>query len=854
MTETAPQTLPLDVALQQAIAHHEAGRLEEAEQLYRAILQAQPNQPDANHNLGVLAGQVGRHVDGLPHLKAALENIPTEGQYWLSYAEALLAAGHAEEALNIIQTAIQRGLDAPEAQALRQKIKAVTALNVPVESNVPTPEELKYLIELFNAGNYAKLEEQACSLTERFPNSGVSWKILGACLHKQGKKSLPALQKAAELLPDDAEAQNNLGAALRSNGQLDKAAACSRRALEINPDFAEAHNNLGIALQALGQINSAVESYYRALEIKSDYVEAQNNLGIALEDLAKRKRAEAEAAVTQLVNGYVEKDTSLSVSEPIFYNRLWLIVACLVVYVRFLNNPAVFDDLGLIGNKAMLSAYGNSLFFDFTLRWFSYVTFGWVDRFLGANIVWHRAVNLTLHISVVLALYAFFKQLFQSVLLPVEEDAQHQTARFAFWGALIFAVHPVAVYGAGYLVERSIVMATIFAILALHAFAKGLSGYGRKWYFISVAWYFIAVFSKEHAVLLPLAMVAMIPLARRDYRALMRELVLPCLLLFGIALLMAMKTRGLLGTVYEPHAMAMLASAAKNEVQVITAANTHYLSILLQGYLFFKYVFMWLMPNVGWMSVDLQQKFPDALLQWPETVGFLFFAIYPCLAGLLLWRGGKRGLLGYALLFPWLMFLTEFYSVRIVEAFTLYRSYLWMMCLPLALPGILGKLDRKRENVVLAMVAVGLVLLSWNRLNTFTSDFKLWDDAVIKLSEEKTLGMYRAYMNRGLARRDQNMEKALEDMNKAIEINPKNPAPYNNRGALKGSMKRYLDAFEDCNHAVELDPSLAEAYVNRGMAQIGLGNKEKGLSDIAYAVNLQPNNERYRNFLIQHGQ
>ena len=73
MTTPVPQSLPLEVALRQAVAHHQAGRLSEAEELYRAILQAQPGQADANHNLGVLAAQVGQPAAGLPYLKAALD-------------------------------------------------------------------------------------------------------------------------------------------------------------------------------------------------------------------------------------------------------------------------------------------------------------------------------------------------------------------------------------------------------------------------------------------------------------------------------------------------------------------------------------------------------------------------------------------------------------------------------------------------------------------------------------------------------------------------------------------------------------------------------------------------------------
>ena len=127
MTAPVPRTLPLDVALRQAVAHHQAGRLSEAEELYRAILHAQPGQPDANHNLGVLAAQAGQHAAGLPYLKTALALDPSNGQYALSYAEALLVSGQAAEALSVLQAALQRGLNTPAAQALRQRVEAAVA-------------------------------------------------------------------------------------------------------------------------------------------------------------------------------------------------------------------------------------------------------------------------------------------------------------------------------------------------------------------------------------------------------------------------------------------------------------------------------------------------------------------------------------------------------------------------------------------------------------------------------------------------------------------------------------------------------------------------------------------------------
>ena len=52
--------LTIDQALQQGIAAHKEGRLQDAEQLYKIILQTQPAHPDANHNLGVITASAGK--------------------------------------------------------------------------------------------------------------------------------------------------------------------------------------------------------------------------------------------------------------------------------------------------------------------------------------------------------------------------------------------------------------------------------------------------------------------------------------------------------------------------------------------------------------------------------------------------------------------------------------------------------------------------------------------------------------------------------------------------------------------------------------------------------------------------
>ena len=92
--------LTIDQALQKAVEAHKAGKLQDAESLYQAILQAQPNHPDANHNLGVLAVSVNKSEAALPLFKTALEANPSQGQFWLSYVDTLIKKNQFDNSRN----------------------------------------------------------------------------------------------------------------------------------------------------------------------------------------------------------------------------------------------------------------------------------------------------------------------------------------------------------------------------------------------------------------------------------------------------------------------------------------------------------------------------------------------------------------------------------------------------------------------------------------------------------------------------------------------------------------------------------------------------------------------------------
>jgi tetratricopeptide (TPR) repeat protein len=153
--------------------------------------------------------------------------------------------------------------------------------------------EMRHLVQLLDLARYAEVEHRAAALLKSYPNFGFGWKVLGVALRMQGKRALPVLQRAADLLPNDADAHSNLGNALREQGQIDEAIASHRRALEINPRRPDTLGNLGNALQDLRRFEEAVASYQAALEIEPAFVEVHNNLGNALQNLGRFEDAVA---------------------------------------------------------------------------------------------------------------------------------------------------------------------------------------------------------------------------------------------------------------------------------------------------------------------------------------------------------------------------------------------------------------------------------------------------------------------------------------------------------------------------------------------------------------------------------
>ena len=500
----------------------------------------------------------------------------------------------------------------------------------------------------------------------------------------------------------------------------------------------------------------------------------------------------------------------------------------------------MFDDHGFF--DAAHPEYLQTVF-GFELRWLPYATFEWTRALVGDDMIWLRSGNLALHVASGFLLFLFLRRLFEIVVLAEGTAATHSSHRdrlslswLAFSGAILFVLHPAAVYGVAYLIQRTILMATLFALLAWSLFLEGLIRNKQRWLLASAAAYLLSALSKEHAIMVPAVSFALFFLVRKpDWPSLARAM--PIFLLYGLVgafIVFRIKSGNVLGNAYEPNGAVMLAALT------IDAEEVYPLSILTQCYLYFKYLFLWLVPDTSLMSVDMREDLAAGFWVWPETAGLAAFVLYPVVAGYLLFKRGKTGLLGFAMLGPWLLFATELSTVRIQESFVIYRSYLWMPCIAAGFPFVFQKLPARHAIAILATVTLVFIPLAWNRLTTFSDPVLLWSDALrLAMSTKNKAGVGRIYHNRGVAYLNKkHYQEAIRDFDVSIALLPKHSLIYNDRAVAYLETGRYLEALNDFDTAIWFDPGYYNPYLGRAQVFEALGNPDAARRDYARSCEL----------------
>jgi tetratricopeptide (TPR) repeat protein len=222
------------MGIDDAIRHHEAGHLGEAERLYRSMLDAEPHHADALHLLGVLLTQVGQYDGAVENIQAALDVNRDSALFQSSLAQVFFRTGKFVEAIQMLERVVARQ-----------------------------------------------------------PDSFQAFSDLGAALQESGAldRAIEAYRRSIELNPSLAIVHFNLGTALKQQGGSADAIACVEKAVAMDPTQAGYSATLaGYYLEA-NEPAAALRLCRVSLSVAPRNLTALTFLSIALYRLGDRESA-----------------------------------------------------------------------------------------------------------------------------------------------------------------------------------------------------------------------------------------------------------------------------------------------------------------------------------------------------------------------------------------------------------------------------------------------------------------------------------------------------------------------------------------------------------------------------------
>ena len=315
-----------------ALAYHQQGLLDRAEELYHQILNSDPQNFEVLHLLGVAASQAGNHPRALEYIGRAIARQPGNPNFHFNLGVSLEELGRIQEAADSYGRAgsldarhadallnrgncLQRLGDRVGAEEAYRRAIAARPIYAPAHSNLGNllqdmgrlDDALSshlHAVELdpaaaayhFNLANVLKeLNQFDAALTSYDralwlePHYVAAWGNKGGVLMDQGRfeEALFGYEQSVALRPQDAKAHSNRGNALVALRRFEEAIASFERAIEIDPGDPQSYMNLGNALIGAGRLDAAIDCLMRAVSIDPGYAEACSNLGSALKTVGR---------------------------------------------------------------------------------------------------------------------------------------------------------------------------------------------------------------------------------------------------------------------------------------------------------------------------------------------------------------------------------------------------------------------------------------------------------------------------------------------------------------------------------------------------------------------------------------
>lgn len=274
------------IKLEKAIAAHEADDLITASELYYEILQINPHDPDANHNLGLLTVQLGDYEGALLFLENAISINQDVHEYWVSLIDTLIKLNRYQDAKTSLAVAKQYGHNEQIFFQIEQflELQDVNASEVQNLVNDPPAAVSNSLLSYLKRGEAKKFSTKIKKLFKKYPYSPLLCE-LQALAFRAEKKNFEAIEcykQSLSMQPNAIECMISLAMLQIQTELFNDAIKTLKDGLRLDPQNSTILWNLGYVHKRLNLIREAIGYYEECILVDPKNADAYVNLGNAL--------------------------------------------------------------------------------------------------------------------------------------------------------------------------------------------------------------------------------------------------------------------------------------------------------------------------------------------------------------------------------------------------------------------------------------------------------------------------------------------------------------------------------------------------------------------------------------------
>jgi tetratricopeptide (TPR) repeat protein len=509
-----------------------------------------------------------------------------------------------------------------------------------------------------------------------------------------------------------------------------------------------------------------------------------------------------------------------------------IIVLGIIIYSNSFNCSFHFDDLTRIvdnpniRNLSDVKAWWN----DYPTRPVGMFTLALNYHFNQLNVQYYHLVNLIIHLINACLAGWLTLLIFSSPALKDNPVTRHKNI-IAFFTALMFVSHPLATQSVTYIIQRLASMAAMFYLLSLALYMKArLTNKIHTSAYLLFAGSLIsgvlAVLTKENAFTLPFAILLFeicflrtkkISINFKNYRV----ITIMAVFLTAILIILLKFSSG----IFKP--------IPPSQYNPYTLTPLNYL--FTQFNVIIKYIQLLFLP----INQNLDYDFPISN-NFFRIRTLLSFLVLFSLFTLAIFLFKKYRIISFGIFWFFLTLSIESGFIPINDVIFEHRTYLPSFGFFLILSwGVYALFWNKYKYLAISIFVIIIgsnSFLTFERNKVWKDNLTLWNDVISK-SPDKA----RPFINRGFAYTSLGqMDKAIDDYTRAIEINPEFTDSYYNRGLAYGTIGQFDKAIADYSKAMEIDPAYTKAYSGCGVAYYNLGQWDKAIAEYSRAIEIDP--------------